>query len=116
MSQAEVDSAMRAIPASAPTGPFYALTFRNFRLFFIGQLISVAGTWMQTVAQNWLVWEVTRDPRWLGIVSGANAIPFVIFAVPGGQVADRHSRRAILVWTQTLAMILAFALALLANK
>ena len=97
-------------------GMFHALTFRNFRLFFYGQLISVAGTWMQDVAQKWLVWEVTHSPKWLGIVSGANAIPFVVFAIWGGQIADRYSRRTILVWTQTIAMLLAFVLALLASR
>ncbi len=97
-------------------GMFHALTYRNFRLFFYGQLISVAGTWMQDVAQKWLVWEVTHSPKWLGIVSGANAIPFVVFAVWGGQLADRYSRRTILVWTQAIAMLLAFVLALLASR
>jgi MFS family permease len=91
-------------------GPFYALRYRNFRLFFIGQVISVAGTWMQTVAQQWLVWSLTHDARWLGIVSGASAIPSVLFAAAGGSAADRHSRRAILVWTQTAWMLLAFVL------
>ncbi len=100
--------------AGGPRGLFYALRFRNFRLFFYGQLISVAGTWMQDVAQKWLVWEVTRSPTWLGIVSGANAVPFVLFAVWGGQIADRYSRRAILIWTQSVAMLLAFVLAYLA--
>ncbi len=94
--------------------PFEALRYRNFRLFYYGQTLSVAGTWMQTVAQNWLVWELTKDSRWLGIVNGANAIPFVLFAVWGGQLADRHSRRHILLLTQFLAMILAFVLAFLA--
>ena len=97
-------------------GLFYALQFRNFRLFFYGQLISVAGTWMQDVAQKWLVWEVTHSPTWLGVVSGANAIPFVVFAVWGGQIADRYSRRQILIWTQATAMLLAFVLALLASS
>ena len=113
------DEVMQSIPAGdhyPRQGLFYALQFRNFRLFFVGQLISVAGTWMQDVAQKWLVWEVTKSPTWLGVVSGANAIPFVVFAVWGGQIADRRSRRAILVWTQTAAMLLAFVLALLASS
>ena len=96
--------------------PFYALSFPNYRIFFVGQLVSVAGTWMQTVAQQWLVYDLTRSPSWLGIVSGASAVPYVLFAVWGGQVADRHPRRATLVWTQTLAMALAFVLALLATN
>src|SRR5438876_8706185 len=94
----------------AKRGPFHALRFRNFRLFFVGQLISVAGTWMQTVAQQWLVYDLTHQAKWLGIVSGASAIPYVAFAMWGGQIADRHSRRAILVWTQAAAMGLAFVL------
>lgn len=115
MSQTEVDDVLEAHPVqSGRRGPFYALTFRNFRLFFIGQLISVAGTWMQQVAQNWLVWEVTHDSRWLGIVNGASALPYVAFAVWGGQAADRFPRRITLIITQAVAMLLAFLLALLA--
>lgn len=109
---------MGAIPAGdhyPKTGMFHAMQYRNYRLFFYGQLISVAGTWMQDVAMKWLVWELTHDPRWLGIVAGANAIPFVLFAMWGGHIADRYPRRDILVWTQTGAMILAFVLALLAS-
>ena len=118
MTQADADAALDAIPANnfnGKIGPFYALTFPNYRLFFYGQLISVAGTWMQDVAQKWLVWDLTHKATWLGLVSGANAVPFVVFAVWGGQIADRYSRRAILVWTQTIAMLLAFVLALLAS-
>ena len=118
MTQEDADAAMRAIPANnfnGKIGPFYAMTFPNYRLFFYGQLVSVAGTWMQDVAQKWLVWELTGSATWLGLVSGANAVPFVVFAVWGGQLADRYSRRAILVWTQTLAMLLAFVLMVLAS-
>jgi MFS family permease len=96
-------------------GAFYALSFRNFRLFFVGQLISVAGTWMQAVAQQWLVFRLTHSPAWLGIVSGASAIPYVVFSMWGGQVVDRHERRTILVWTQTVMMLFAFVLAALAT-
>jgi MFS family permease len=96
--------------------PLYALSFRNFRLFFYGQLVSVAGTWMQTIAQNWLIYALTHEAKWLGIVNGASAIPYVLFAVWGGQVADRYSRRTVLIWTQAAAMVLAFALAALAME
>jgi len=116
MTQSEVDAAIASAPAIKKRGPLYALTFRNFRLFFFGQLVSVAGTWMQTVAQQWLVWELTHSPRWLGIISGASAIPYVVFALHGGEVADRFPRRNVLVWTQVLAMLLAFALAVLASS
>jgi MFS family permease len=82
---------------------------------FIGQFISVIGTWMQTVAQQWVVYELTGKAVWLGIVSGASAVPYVIFAIWGGQVADRYPRRTTLLVTQTAAMILAACLAVLAG-
>src|SRR5512140_3213570 len=84
----------------APLGPFHALRYRNFRLFFVGQLVSVAGSWMQTVAQQWLVFDLTKSSAWLGIVSGASAIPYVACSTWGGKVADQHPRRTIIVWTQ----------------
>jgi MFS family permease len=114
--QDEVDGVMRSLPANPPRSLFYALTFRNYRLFFYGQSISVAGTWMQQIAQNWLVWELTRDAKWLGIVSGASAVPFVLFSLWGGHVADRLPRRSILIWTQIIAMWLAFGLAAVASR
>lgn len=101
-------------PAPRARNPFYALSFPNYRLFFIGQSVSVIGTWMQIVAQNWLVWELTRKASWLGIVSGANAIPYILFSVWGGKVADRYSRRDVLVATQVAAAALAIVLTLLA--
>lgn len=102
--------------SSQQRGTFYALTFRNYRLFFFGQLISVAGTWMQAVAQQWLVFDITHSSAWLGIVSGATALPYVLFAFPGGDAADRYPRRTILIWTQVSAMLLAFVLAALATN
>ena len=96
MMQPEVDAAMRSLPAHPPRGAFYAMTFRNFRLFFYGQTISVAGSWMQMVAQGWMVWRLTHSKAWLGVVSGANAIPFVLFSIWGGQIADKYPRRVIL--------------------
>ena len=97
-------------------GAFHALRFRNFRLYFFGQLVSVAGSWMQGVAQQWLVFSLTHSAAWLGIVSGASAVPYVLLAVVGGHTADRHPRRKIMIWTQTAAMILAFLLAALATN
>ena len=116
MTQDEVDGVMQSLPSSPPRSPFYALTFRNYRLFFYGQSVSVAGTWMQMVAQNWLVWELTHSARWLGIVNGASALPFVLFTLWGGQVADRFPRRTVLIVTQAIAMVLAFSLAAVASK
>lgn len=116
MTQEQVDDTMQSLPASRQRGPFYALSFPNFRLFFYGQTISVAGTWMQTVAQQWLVWQLTQSAYWLGIVSGANAIPFVLLTMWGGQIADRYPRRTVLVWTQIIAMAQAVLLTLLATN
>lgn len=115
-SASEADTVREAILPGPKRSPLYAFQFRNFRLFFYGQTISVVGTWMQTVAQNWLVWELTRSAQWLGIVNGVSAIPFVLFALWGGQLADRLPRRSILIWTQVAMMALAFALAALATN
>lgn len=99
-----------------PPGPFHALSFRNFRLFASGQLISLAGTWMQMVAQQWLVFDLTKSAAWLGIVTGASALPTVLFSILGGHIADRYPRRVILIGTQIAAMVLAAVLTLLATN
>ncbi len=95
---------------------FHAMRYRNFRLFFIGQLVSVAGTWMQSVAQNWLVWRLVHNSAWLGVVTAAGAVPILVFTLYGGKIADNYSRRNILIITQIVQMVLAFALALLASS
>ncbi len=104
------------IDALKPGGALYAFSFPNFRLFFFGQLVSVAGTWMQNVAQQWLVYELTHSSVWLGIVAGATALPYVLFAFWGGSVADRFPRRSILLCTQSVAMVSALTLATLATN
>jgi MFS family permease len=86
---------------------------RNFRLFFTGQTISLIGTWMQQVAQAWLVLELTHDPIWLGIVSAAQFLPVVIFGLFAGVAADALPKRRVLLWAQTTMMILAAILAVL---
>lgn len=88
-----------------------ALRHRNYRLFFSGQLISVTGTWMQTVAESWLVYRLTGSPILLGVVGFASQFPIFLLASIGGAVADRYPRHRILLVTQTSAMCLAFALA-----
>jgi MFS family permease len=90
-----------------------ALRHRNYRLFFGGQLVSLVGTWMQQVAQAWLVLQLTHDPLWLGLVSVAQFGPVIIFGLFGGLIADQWPKRRILLATQTTSMILAFALFLL---
>lgn len=86
---------------------------RNYRLFFAGQLISLIGTWMQTVAQSWLVYRMTGSSAMLGLVGFASQIPILILSPIGGAVADRYFRRRILLITQTSSMLLALSLAIL---
>lgn len=92
---------------------FSALRHRNYRLFLIGQFISLAGTWMQIIAQGWLVYQISGSELALGLVGFASAIPALLLSPVAGVVADRVSRRALLVATQTGAMLLALILAAL---
>ncbi len=88
-----------------------ALRHRNYQLFFSGQLISLIGTWMDQVAESWLVYRLTGSALLLGTVAFASQIPVFLLAPIGGAVADRHNRRSILVVTQSCMMVLAFILA-----
>ena len=90
-----------------------ALRYRNFRLFFSGQSVSLIGTWMQRIALSWLVYEMTHSTFLLGVVSFSGQIPTLIFAPIAGVVADRVNRHRFLVITQSLAMLQAFVLAFL---
>jgi len=90
-----------------------ALRHRNFQLFFSGQLISLIGTWMQNIAQAWLVYRLTGSSLLLGAVGFASQIPVFLVAPLGGIVADRHNRRKIVIATQISSMLLAFVLAAL---
>ena len=90
-----------------------ALQYRNFQLFFSGQLISLIGTWMQNVAQAWLVYRLTGSSMLLGGVGFCGQIPVFLLAPVGGIVADRYKRQKVVIATQTAAMLLALALAAL---
>ncbi len=90
-----------------------SLRHRNFQLFFSGQLISLIGTWMQTVAQSWLVYKLTGSGLLLGSVGFASQIPVFLVAPIGGITADRGNRQRIVIGTQIASMILAFILAVL---
>lgn len=92
---------------------FRALKHRNFRLFFGGQLTSLIGTWMQTVAQAWLVLKLTNSPMMLGLVTFARFAPMLMVALFAGVVVDHVDRRRLLILSQTLLMLSAFALAAL---
>jgi len=91
-----------------------ALRNPNFRLFWSGNFLSNIGTWMQNVAQGWLVLLLTNSAFWLGVVGFAGSIPFLFFTLFGGVIADRVDKRRLLIVTQTVMMVLAFALAALA--
>ncbi len=93
---------------------FAALQYPNYRLWFIGQLASLAGTWMQAAAQQFLIYQLTgNSPLYLGYVAFASGIPTWLFMPYAGVVADRMSRRTLMIITQTVMMVLAFVLAAL---
>ena len=90
-----------------------AFRHRNYRLFFTGQAISLVGTWMQQVAQAWLVLQLTHDPIWLGVVAAAQFLPVMVLGLFAGVAADALPKRRVLLWTQVAMMILAAVLAVL---
>ena len=91
-----------------------ALRNRDFRLFWAGNFLSNIGTWMQNVAQGWLVLQLTNSPFWLGVVGFASTIPILLFALIGGVIADHVNKRKLLIVTQSAMMVFAFAMAVLA--
>src|SRR5215470_9601761 len=97
-------------PSSVRLG---ALRHRDFRLFWIGQLISQVGTWMQSIAQAWLVLELTHSPLQLGVVSALQFTPILLLSPVGGAMSDRFAKRRLLLVSQTAMMLQALALALL---
>jgi MFS family permease len=115
---AQIDTTQPAAPpATAVRSRFRdtirSLRHRNFQLFFSGQLISLIGTWMDNVAEAWLVYRLTGSSLLLGTVSFAGQIPVLLMAPVAGLVADRFNRRKIVITTQCSSMILAFILAFL---
>src|SRR5437763_3972447 len=87
-----------------------ALRHRNFQLFFTGQLISLIGTWMQSVAQSWLVYRLTGSSALLGLVAFAGQIPIFLLSPIAGYAADRMNRHRLVIATQCSSMVLALAL------
>ena len=90
-----------------------ALRHRDFRIFWVGLVVSVIGSWMQNAAQAWLVYELTGSSLWLGVVGACGSLPLLLLTLPAGVLADRLPKRNILLFTQTMAMLQAFVLALL---
>src|SRR5437868_11183205 len=116
---ANVPDDMTGRPRRVATGgisfrkTFSALKHRNFRLFFTGQLISFTGTWMTTTAQGWLVYQLTGSKALLGIVAAAASAPMLVFSTWGGWIADRYSKRSVIVVTQLCAMSISLSMAAL---
>jgi MFS family permease len=91
-----------------------ALAHRDYRLFWAGQLVSLIGTWMQSVGQAWLVLELTNSPLKLGLLGTLQFGPMLLFAFLAGAIADRVRKRRLILATQTALMLQAFALSALA--
>ncbi|MHB8078721.1 MAG: MFS transporter [Candidatus Krumholzibacteriia bacterium] len=106
-----------SVPAPQPSPAFRetfaALRHRDYRLWFGGQFISLTGMWMQSAAQGFLVYQLTHSRAYLGYVGFAAGLPAWLFTLYGGVIADRMSRRRMIVATQTSMMLLAFVLAVL---
>ena len=94
---------------------FASLRHRNYRLLWFGTMVSSSGDWMDQIAFNWLVWELSHSPVWLAWANFARFLPILVFTLIGGVVADRVERRKLLFTTQTLAMFLATALAVIVS-
>lgn len=92
---------------------FASLSVYNYRLYFVGQGISLSGTWLQTVAQTWLVLQLTHSGTQLGVLSAVQFLPILLFGAYGGVIADRFVKRRLLCFTQTAFMAFAFILATL---
>src|ERR1700693_1787971 len=114
-----VDVPSATTPALGADGPgraavtFRALRHRNFQLFFSGQIISLVGTWMQTVAQAWLIYRLTGSSVLLGVLGFVSQIPIFLLSPLAGLAADRWPRRRVVISTQVASMLLAFTLATL---
>lgn len=98
---------------TAADATFRSLRVRNYRLYFLGQIVSVTGTWMQSVAQIWLVLKLTGSPLALGITTGLQFLPILVLGPFGGVVADRFDKRKVLIATQAADAGLALVLGVL---
>lgn len=92
---------------------FRSLHHRNYRLFFFGQLLSLIGTWMQNIGQAWLVYQLTHSAVWLGAIGFLTSIPVLLFSMFGGTLADKVSKKPLIMATQAAMMGQAFILATL---
>jgi MFS family permease len=93
-----------------------AMRVRNYRLYWFGQLVSLSGTWMQRVAQSWLVLQLTDSPLALGTVSALQFLPILLLSLFGGVLADRVRKRRLMMVTQSVQLVQAAAIAVLAGS
>lgn len=98
---------------TAAISPFASLRHRNFRLFFAGQTTSLVGTWMQSVAQGWLVLQLTNSAFAVGLVSAVSALPVLLFSLPAGVIVDRANKHRIIVICQALMLVDSLVLTIL---
>ncbi|NJM42154.1 MAG: MFS transporter [Anaerolineae bacterium] len=103
-----------SLSATLFSDAFSPLKNKNYRTYIIGQAISLIGTFMQQVAQQWYVWDITRDSRWIGILGACTFVPMLLLSPITGSLADKLDRRKLLLVTQITDMILAFVLGVLA--
>src|SRR5687767_5777204 len=91
---------------------FRSVRHRNYRLFFMGQSVSLIGTWLQNTALSWLVYSITQDSRALGIMSFLGSVPVLLIGIYAGTIADEYPKRKIIMITQSLAGLFALVMAL----
>jgi len=103
-------------PPTRLPGPLRAFAHRDFRLFWSGQLVSLIGTWMQSVAQSWLVLELTNSPFLLGLVGTLQFAPVLFFSFFAGALADRLPKRRLIITTQSVMCVQAMLLAALVHR
>lgn len=104
---------MFEVMPAALSHPLRALRSRDFRIYFGGQLISMAGTWMQQVAMGWLAYKLSGSALVLGLLGFASQAPILLFGLLGGVWVDRMDRRRLMLWTQALSLVQALVLAVL---
>ena len=92
---------------------FSSLKVKYFRIYWLGMFVSLIGTWIQSVAQSWLIFQLTNSAFLLGVVGFLGSIPIFVLSLFGGVLADRVNKRNILIFTQVFFMLLAFLLAFL---
>lgn len=102
-------------PRAVMQRQFASLTVYNYRVYFMGQMVSLIGTWMQTTAQAWLVLKITNSPFALGTVTTLQFLPITLFTLFGGVIADRLPKRRMLIATQTAALVQAAILGVLVS-